>query len=175
MTSEQPKEWVKWIALAEFWYNTNYHTAINTTTFEVVYGQKPPTHVSYMAGDSHVEAVDRSLVAREAAIALLQFHLDRALVAREAAIALLQFHLDRAQQRMKLFADSKRSDRSFNVGDWVLLKLQPHRQVTLRMHKQHKFSPKFYGPFQVLAKYGTVAYKLPLPDTATIHDVFHVS
>ncbi|GJV76333.1 putative mitochondrial protein, partial [Tanacetum coccineum] len=157
MTSEQPKEWVKWIALAEFWYNTNYHTAINTTPFEVVYGQKPPTHVSYMAGDSHVEAVDRSLVARE------------------AAIALLQFHLDRAQQRMKLFADSKRSDRSFNVGDWVLLKLQPHRQVTLRMHKQHKFSPKFYGPFQVLAKHGTVAYKLSLPNTATIHDVFHVS
>ncbi|GJW47595.1 retrotransposon-related protein [Tanacetum coccineum] len=157
MTSEQPKEWVNWIALAEFWYNTNYHTAINTTPFEVVYGQKPPTHVSYMAGDSHVEAVDRSLVARE------------------VAIALLQFHLDRAQQRMKLFADSKRSDRSFNVGDWVLLKLQPHRQVTLRMHKQHKFSPKFYGPFQVLAKHGAVAYKLALPDTATIHDVFHVS
>ncbi|GJX04160.1 putative mitochondrial protein [Tanacetum coccineum] len=129
----------------------------NSTPFEVVYGQKPPTHVSYMAGDSHVEAVDRSLVARE------------------VAIALLQFHLDRAQQRMKLFADSKRSDRSFNVGDWVLLKLQPHRQVTLRMHKQHKFSPKFYGPFQVLAKHGAVAYKLALPDTATIHDVFHVS
>ncbi|GJX55739.1 retrotransposon-related protein [Tanacetum coccineum] len=130
MTSEQPKKWVNWLALTEFWYNTNYHTAINTTPFEVVYGQKPPTHVTYMADDSHVESMDRTLVARE------------------ADIGLLQFHLERDQQRMKIFADRNRSDRSFVVGDWVLLKLQPHKQVTLRMHKQHKFSPKFYGPFQ---------------------------
>ncbi|GJX02126.1 retrotransposable element Tf2 [Tanacetum coccineum] len=136
---------------------TNDHTSINTTPFEVVYGQTPPTHVFYMVGDSHMEAVDRTLVARE------------------AAIVVLQFHLERAQQRMKMFADKNRSDRSFVVRDWVLLKLQPHRQVTLRMHKQHKFSPKFYGPFQVLAKYGQVAYKLLLPDNATVHDVFHVS
>ncbi|GKA20901.1 retrotransposable element Tf2, partial [Tanacetum coccineum] len=78
MTSEQPKEWVNWLALAEFWYNTNYHTAINTTPFEVVYKQKPPTHVTYMAGYSHVEAMDRTLVAKEAAIGLFQFHLERA-------------------------------------------------------------------------------------------------
>ncbi|GKD12172.1 retrotransposable element Tf2, partial [Tanacetum coccineum] len=130
---------------------------INTTPFEVVYGQTPPTHVSYMAGDSHIEVVDRTLVARE------------------AVIDALQFPLDRAQQRMKVFADRKRSDRSFKVGDWVLLKLQPHRHVTLRMHKQHKFSPKFYGPFQVVSKYGQVAYKLLIPDNATVHNVFHVS
>ncbi|GJW73776.1 putative mitochondrial protein [Tanacetum coccineum] len=144
MTSEQHKEWVNWLSLAEFWYNTNYHTAINTTPFKVVYGQTPLTHVSYMAGDSHVEVVDRTLVARE------------------TIIDALQFHLDRAQQRMKVFADRKRSDRSFEVGDWVLLKLQPHRQVTLRMHKQHKFSPKFYGPFQVPFK-GLPTTSIPLP------------
>nr|GEX03825.1 retrotransposable element Tf2 [Tanacetum cinerariifolium] len=113
MTSEQPKEWVNWLSLAEVWYNTNYHTPINTTHFEIVYGQTPPTHVSYMAGDSHVEVVDRTLVARK------------------SAISVLQFHLDRAQQRMKVFADKKRSDRSFMVGDWVLLMLQPHRQKSV--------------------------------------------
>ncbi|GJU48942.1 putative mitochondrial protein [Tanacetum coccineum] len=127
MTSEQPKEWT------------------------------PLTHVSYMAGDSHVEVVDRTLVARE------------------AVIDALQFHLDRAQQRMKVFVDRKRSGKSFEVGDWVLLKLQPHRQVTLRMHKQRKFSPKFYRPFQVVSKCGQVACKLLLPDNATVHNVFHVS
>nr|GEU95515.1 hypothetical protein [Tanacetum cinerariifolium] len=70
-------------------------TTINTTPFKVVYGQKPPTHVSYMAGDSQVEAVDRSLRARE------------------DAISLLQFHLERAQHRMKTFADKNMSDRTF--------------------------------------------------------------
>ncbi|GKG03827.1 hypothetical protein Tco_0314214, partial [Tanacetum coccineum] len=80
-------------------YNTNYYTPINTTPVDVVYGQSPPTHVSYMAGDSHVEAVDRSLLAKE------------------ADISLLQFHLEMAQQRMKVFAI--RSDKEFLVGDWV--------------------------------------------------------
>nr|GEV70796.1 retrotransposon-related protein [Tanacetum cinerariifolium] len=157
MTSEQPKEWVNWLSLAKFWHNTNHYTVINTTSFKVVYGQKPSNHVSYMVGDSNMEVVDRSLLARE------------------AAISLLKFHLERAQHRIKEFTDKHKSDMSFEINDWVLLKLQPHRQVTLRMHKQHKFSLKFYKPFQVVAKYGDVAYKLRLPKNSMIHDVFHVS
>ncbi|GKB61312.1 reverse transcriptase [Tanacetum coccineum] len=56
MTREKPKEWMQWLSLAEFWYNTNFHTSINTTPFEVVYGQKPPIHFHYLAGESIVEA-----------------------------------------------------------------------------------------------------------------------
>nr|GEV43840.1 ribonuclease H-like domain-containing protein [Tanacetum cinerariifolium] len=71
LLSEQPKEWVNWLSLAEFWYNTNHYTVINTTSFKVVYGQKPPTHVSYMARDSNVEVVDRpfQVVAKCGAVA----------------------------------------------------------------------------------------------------------
>ena len=45
MTSESPKDWLKWISLAEYWYNTNFHSAINTTPYEAVYGQAPPLQV----------------------------------------------------------------------------------------------------------------------------------
>ncbi|GJY82632.1 retrovirus-related pol polyprotein from transposon 17.6 [Tanacetum coccineum] len=66
LEGEQPKQWMKWLSLAERWYNTNHHSVINTTPFEVIYGQPPPVHVPYVGGESRVEAVDRTLTAREA-------------------------------------------------------------------------------------------------------------
>nr|GEV63706.1 hypothetical protein [Tanacetum cinerariifolium] len=78
MTGESPKEWTLWLPLAEYWYNTNYHSAIKTTLFEAVYEQPPALHVPYMAKDSRVELVDRTLQAREKAIQMLQFNLRKA-------------------------------------------------------------------------------------------------
>ncbi|GKA34525.1 hypothetical protein Tco_0720954 [Tanacetum coccineum] len=74
------------------------------------------------------------------------------LLARDEAIQVLKFHLQRSQNKMKQHADKSKSEREFVIGDLVFLKLQPHRQVTLRMGKQNKFSQKFYGPFEVSAK-----------------------
>jgi len=65
MTGEKPKEWVLWLPLAEWWYNSNWHSSTGVTPFEAVYGQPPALHVPYLPGDSRVEAVDRSLKARE--------------------------------------------------------------------------------------------------------------
>nr|GEW32926.1 retrotransposable element Tf2 [Tanacetum cinerariifolium] len=98
MTSEKPKEWVQWLALAEFWYNTNFHTAIQTTPYEAVYGQKPLVHAPYMLGESAVEQVDRTLQARQ------------------QALNLIKFHLIRAQDRMRNFANKHMTDRDFDVG-----------------------------------------------------------
>jgi len=109
MTGERPHEWKLWLPLAEWWYNSNWHTSIGITPYEVVYGQPPSLHIPYVAGDSVVEAVDRSLKARE------------------ECIEMLKFHLNRAQQRMKHQADSHRMDKQFAVGDWVYVKLQPYR------------------------------------------------
>ncbi|GKD54119.1 ty3-gypsy retrotransposon protein, partial [Tanacetum coccineum] len=61
MTGEHPKEWLKWLSLAELWYNSNFHTSIQTTSFEFVYGIPPPIHVPYLGGISKVEAMDKTL------------------------------------------------------------------------------------------------------------------
>ena len=61
------------------------------------------------------------------------------------------------------------------MGDLVYLRLQPYRQHSLRSKRCTKLSPKFYGPFQILQKLGSVAYKLSLPDDCLLHLVFHVS
>ena len=75
MVSETPKEWSKWIFLAEWWYNTSYYSSICTTPYEVVYRQLVPIHLPYLVRESGVAVVDRSLQSREAAIKMLKFYL----------------------------------------------------------------------------------------------------
>ncbi|GJX78910.1 retrotransposable element Tf2 [Tanacetum coccineum] len=99
----------------------------------------------------------------------------RSLSAREAMVQLLKFHLHRAQQKMKAQADKRRTDRVFEVDHWVYLKLQSHKQVNVRQGKYHKLTPKYNGPFKIIAKVGQVAYKLLLPATSQIHPMFYIS
>ena len=77
---------------------------------------------------------------------------------------------------MKQQANQHRSERSFDVGDWVFLWLQPYKKMSLKQAKKdNKLSPKYYVPYKVLQKIGTMAYKLELPTSSRVHPVFHVS
>jgi hypothetical protein len=80
-----------------------------------------------------------------------------------------------AQNHMKQQADKHRSEQSFEVGDWVFLRLQPYKQISLNQAKKdNKLSPKYYGPYKVLQNIGTMAYKLQIPASSRVHLVFHV-
>jgi hypothetical protein len=157
MSGGSPHQWSKWVPLAEWWYNTNYHTATKSTPYEILYGFPPPLHIPYFPKDSTVEAVDQLLTQRE------------------EMLAQIRDNLLKAQHRMVQLANRKRSDRQFIPGDLVYLKLQPYRQKSIARRSSQKLALKFYRPYSVLKKIGSVAYKLPLPPTASIHPVFHVS
>ena len=87
----------------------------------------------------------------------------------------VKHHLHRAQQRMKDQTDKNRSERSFQEGDMVYMKLQPYVQSSVANRCNKKLSFRYYGPFKILQKIGQVAYKLDLPPTSRIHPVIHVS
>ncbi|XP_070023164.1 uncharacterized protein [Nicotiana sylvestris] len=113
MTFERSKEWPQWLPLEEWWYNTTFHSRINMKPYEVVYGQKSLPLLP-MNFDSPLDVEHRSLQARE------------------ATLRTLMFYLERAQNRMKMQADKHRTDRRYDAEDWVYVKLQPYRQLSLK-------------------------------------------
>nr|GEV35517.1 hypothetical protein [Tanacetum cinerariifolium] len=80
-----------------------------------------------------------------------------------------------AHDRQKSYADLKRKLMEFQIGDRVMLKVSPWKGV-IRFGKREKLNPRYVGPFKVLEKVGSVAYKLELPqELSRVHNTFHVS
>jgi len=76
---------------------------------------------------------------------------------------------------MKAQVDRHKKDREFKVGEWVFVKLQPYKQLSLKQKGKNKLAPKFYGPYPINKKIIQVAYSLSLSDNSQVHNVFHVS
>jgi hypothetical protein len=71
--------------------------------------------------------------------------------------------------------DKRRRDLSFEVGDFVYLKVSSMRG-TRKFKVKGKLAPKYVGPFKIVNRKGEVTYQLELPpQLSDVHNVFHVS
>jgi hypothetical protein len=157
MVQEDPKQWRRWLPLAEFWYNATVHSSIGCSPFKALYGHEPNLGAMPELGST------------------LHPTVEGVIVERAQQIESLKKHLSAAQLRMKTFADRNRTEKQFQVGDNVLLKLQPYAQATVINRPFPKLAYKYFGPYKILDRVGQVSYRLELPEGTKVHNVFHVS
>ncbi|WVZ48906.1 hypothetical protein U9M48_000300, partial [Paspalum notatum var. saurae] len=142
---------------AEFSYKNSYQASLGMSPFEALYGRKCRTPLMWS------EVGERTLTGP----ALLKEAEDRVAEIREK--------LKAAQSRQKSYADKRRRELCFEVGDFVYLKVSPI-PGTRRFQVQGKLAPRYIGPYQVVKRVGAVAYRIQLPEEMSdIHLVFHVS
>lgn len=125
----QPTNWFRYLALAEWSYNTSLHTSSGFTPFEVIYSKPSPALPHYIPGTTNNEAVE-TLVS-----------------SRQEIQTKLQQRLMKAQAAMKQQAGTKHDDITYAVGQWVYVKLKPFCQQSITGTTHPKLSKCFFGPF----------------------------
>src|SRR4051812_9684218 len=150
-------KWEDGLPYAEFSYNNNYLSSLQMAPFKALYGQKCRTPLNWsQTGEGNIFGPD---VLKE----------------EEEQVHMIREHLKNAQSRQKRYADPKRREVTFAVGDFVYLRVTPPKGMQ-RFHVKGKLAPRYIGPFEVIARRGQVSFQLRLPaELSDVHDVFHVS
>jgi hypothetical protein len=141
----------------EFSYNNSYQESLKMAPFEMLYRRRCRTSLFWNeTGERKVFGPD---ILQEA----------------EKQVRMVRENLRVAQSRQNSYVDHRRRELSFEVGDFVYLKVSHMRG--LRCFKvRGKLALRFIGPLKILERRGEVAYQLELPSQLSdVHDVFLVS
>ncbi|GKB93040.1 hypothetical protein Tco_0979177 [Tanacetum coccineum] len=149
-----PGEWIRRI---DFLYSFSYHTSIKAAPFEALYGCKCRSPICWAkVGDTQLTSPE---IIHETTDKIVQ----------------IKQRIQAARDRQKSYVDVRRKPLEFQVGDIVMLKVSPWKGV-IHFGKRGNLNPRYIRPFKVLAKLGTVAYKLELlQQLSRVHSMFHVS
>ncbi|GJT69572.1 putative reverse transcriptase domain-containing protein, partial [Tanacetum coccineum] len=151
------KTWDRHLPLIESSYNNSYHTSIKAAPFEALYGRKCRSPICWAeVGDAQLTSPE---IVRETTEKIIQ----------------IKHRLQASRDRQRSYANKRHKPLKFQVGDKVMLKVSPWKGL-IRFGKRGKLNPRYIGPFKILAKVGTVAYRLELPEKLSrVHSTFHIS
>ncbi|WVZ88900.1 hypothetical protein U9M48_035367 [Paspalum notatum var. saurae] len=149
--------WDKSLPYAEFSYNNSYQASIKMSPFQALYGRRCRTPLHWdqpgekqLFGPEIIEDAKRQ-------------------------VRMIRENLRISQTRQKSYANNRRRDLEFAVGDYVYLKVSPIRGLR-RFKVKGKLAPRYIALFKIIDRKGEVAYQLELPERLSgVHDVFHVS
>jgi hypothetical protein len=154
---EHQGNWDQNLPWAEFSYNNSYQESLKMAPFQVLYGHRCRTPLNWIEpGEKVIFGLD---LVEEA----------------EATARRIQDNLKATKSRQQTYENKRHRPLEFKVGDLVYLRVSPMKGVK-RFGVKEKLAPRYIGPFPILEKCGSVAYKLDLPPSlAGVHDIFHVS
>jgi hypothetical protein len=151
------RSWDKSLPYAELSYNNSYQESLRMAPFEMLYGRRCQTPLFWSeTGEQKVFGPD---ILQEA----------------KKQVRMVRENLRVAQSRQKSYVDHRRRELSFEVGDFVYLKVSPMRGLH-HFKVRGKLAPRFIGSFKITEKRGEVTYQLELPSQLSdVHNMFHVS
>nr|GEW47133.1 putative reverse transcriptase domain-containing protein [Tanacetum cinerariifolium] len=151
------KGWDRHLPLVKFSYNNSYHTSIKVAPFEALYGRKCRSPICWAeVGDSQLTGPEIIHETTE------KYHHGKS-------------RIQAARDRQKSYVDIRRKPLEFQVEKKVMLKVSSWK-AAIHFGKREKLNPRYIGPFKILAKVGTVAYRLELlKKLSKVHSTFHVS
>ncbi|GKD68951.1 putative reverse transcriptase domain-containing protein [Tanacetum coccineum] len=148
--------WDRHLPLVEFSYNNSYYVSIKAAPYEVLYRRKCRSSVCWSeVGDSQL--TDPELI-RDTTEKIVQ----------------IKNRLLTALSHQKSYADRRTKPLEFEVGDMVLLKVSPWKGV-VHFRKQEKLSPRYIGPFKILARKCLAEGDIVVPmDEIQLDDKLHM-
>lgn len=148
--------WDTRLAAAEFAYNNSVNDSTGFTPFFLDSGRHPHTPATLLSGTSRPSYNVAS---------------ERFLTQWRSDIEHAKTNIRAAQERQAKYANLKRRDYAFRVGDRVLLS---SKDINLK-DLTPKLRLKYLGPWKIIKVISPVAYKLDLPLSLKVHPVFHIS
>ena len=158
-------DWDELLTFAQIAFNNNISSSTGFTPYFLNKGEEINLPINQIANTLKQETEHCKNETALEIVTTLQQH-----------ITMAKEQIKKAQEKQKQYADDKRIDVQYNVGDQVMLDAKHINMNFYHGDLSYKLRSKYIGPFTIIRKISTLNYELQLPlQLKRVHPVFHIS